>query len=75
MRPTKSTTARSSLFRVILPYVQQFLTTGYFRNLYAIFYMTEHPNATTMEFSAAFKNLDKATILVSDIIIAEIRVC
>ena len=27
--------------------------------------MAEHPNATTAEFSAAYKNLDKATILVS----------
>lgn len=27
--------------------------------------MKEHPNATTAEFSHAFKNLDKSTLLVS----------
>ncbi|KAH9991069.1 hypothetical protein BJV77DRAFT_1009806 [Russula vinacea] len=33
------------------------------RNLYAIFYMAEHPNATTAEFAAAYNDLDEATIL------------
>jgi hypothetical protein len=70
MRPTKSTTARfgtSSCY--VLSYAS--LITLIFRNLYAIFYMAEHPNA---EFSAAFKNLDKSTLLVSCINIYEVRI-
>lgn len=41
-----------------------------FRNLYAIFYKNEHPNATTAEFSAAFMNLDKSTLLVTEVILS-----
>lgn len=67
MRPTKSTTARFAFDNVV--FSCQSLTIVRFRNLYAIFYMTEHPNATSAEFSAAFKNLDKSTLLVSCVVI------
>jgi hypothetical protein len=71
MCPTKSTTARLGTCYV-LSYAS--LITLIFRNLYAIFCMAEHLNATSAEFSAAFKNLDKSTLLMSCINIYEVQI-